>query len=777
MFSLPGNDVSYLFKNSGFGVKPFSFSVESGNLVGIMGGSGVGKTTLLNLLNGKLIPQTGSVCMNGHNISEQTETRRLIRGLIGYVPQDDLLIEELTVFQNLYYNGKLCFGKLNDAEIIELVEKVMIDLDLDDVRDHMVGDVLNKKISGGQRKRLNIALELMREPSILFVDEPTSGLSSHDSAKVMNLLRQQALKGRIVFTIIHQPSSDIIKMFDRLWLLDKGGYMIYDGDAVDALVYFKTETSQANAAESECPNCGNVDTESILEIVESREVDNMGYPSKKRQISPEGWHQRYKSKIYQDKGIHPVPSKLPLVNYKLPSRIGMVKTFIRRNLNRKLSDKQYIAINLLEAPLLAFILGYFSKYSGDEGYTFAANINFPVFMFMAIIVALFLGLTVSAEEIFRDRKILEREKYLNISRLSYLLSKIGFLFVLSAIQSISFVLVANVILDIKGMTFVYWLILFSTASFGNMLGLNISAGMRSVVSIYILIPLILVPQLLLGGAMIKFDDLHNSISGKKYVPLIGDIMATRWAYEAMAVEQFAHNRFQKPFFELEREISRKEWNATFLLPELGREIREFAVNRHNWDDASFKEFKKLNYHFGELSEFTGYPFNLAVKEALPDSIFVKEANTFLDTTRKILRDELYLLSLVRDSVYRSVTDKIGVEGFLKLRLAYHNENLANMVLNRTTIKKVYNSEEMFLQKADPIYMEPLSNYGRAHFFSAEKRLGKFSIPTLWFNIGALWFMTLLLFATLYLNWLKKFLRFLENMGLPYLRKYASHLRN
>ena len=152
---------------------------------------------------------------------------------------------------------------------------------------------------------------------------------------------------------------------------------------------------------------------------------------------------------------------------------------------------------------------------------------------MAVIVALFIGLTVSAEEIFRDRKILEREKFLNLSRLSYLFSKINFLFTLSAIQSLSFVLVANSILEVRGMLFQQWIILFSTACFGNLLGLNISAGMRTAVSIYILIPLILVPQLLLGGAMIKFDDLHKSISRKIYVPVIGDIMVTRWAYEAL----------------------------------------------------------------------------------------------------------------------------------------------------------------------------------------------------------------------------------------------------
>ena len=265
--------------------------------------------------------------------------------------------------------------------------------------------------------------------------------------------------------------------------------MIYDGDPVEALVYFKTETSQANAAESECPNCGNVETDNILHIVEVKVIDNSGYPGKERQISPKEWYEKYKKKMMPVLGDKPAKSVLPPSNFRVPRKIDQIRTFIKRNVTRKLADRQYMTINLLEAPLLAFILGYISKFSENGIYSFANNKNYPVFLFMAVIVALFIGLTVSAEEIFRDRKILEREKFLDLSRLSYLVSKINFLFAFSAIQSLSFVLVANSILEVRGMLFQQWIILFSTACFGNLLGLNISAGMRTAVSIYILIPL------------------------------------------------------------------------------------------------------------------------------------------------------------------------------------------------------------------------------------------------------------------------------------------------
>ncbi|TFH47037.1 MAG: ATP-binding cassette domain-containing protein, partial [Bacteroidia bacterium] len=600
-----GQDIEFIFKGSDVGVQPMSFLVKSGNMVGVMGGSGVGKSTLLNILNGKIKPQAGSVFINGYDLHNEPEE---LTGLIGYVPQDDLLIEELTVYQNLYYNARLTFGDYDEAKLNKVVMDVLDQLDLTDIKDLLVGDPLNKKISGGQRKRLNIALELMREPPVLFADEPTSGLSSHDSEKVMELLKDQAVRGRLIFVIIHQPSSEIMKMFDRLWILDKGGYMIYDGDPVDALVYFKTETSQANAAESECPTCGNVETDEILNIVEAKVVDNNGKRGKERQVAPVEWYHRYKQKMEPAVNGQPEMKPLPPSNFRVPEKSKQIRTFVKRNLLRKLADRQYIVINMLEPPLLAFILGYFSKYVTDGVYLFSDNKNYPVFLFMSVIVALFLGLTVSAEEIFRDRKILEREKYLNISRLSYLVSKITLLFGLSVIQTFTYVIVSHSILGVQGMMWQHWLILFTTSCFGNIAGLNISSGMKSVISIYILIPLILVPQLLLGGAMIRFDDLHETMSRKVYVPVIGDLMTTRWSYEAIAVEQFRNSRYMKPYFKTEMAISGYDWRSSFLIPDLKKKSNEcaWAYGKTDYTELYNSNMKKLRYHIGDLSNEAGF---------------------------------------------------------------------------------------------------------------------------------------------------------------------------
>jgi ABC-type multidrug transport system ATPase subunit len=286
--------LEFQFGNGETGLHEINFKEESGRLVGIMGASGSGKSTLLNVLNGNLSPSKGLVSLNGIDIHRES---RKLDGLIGYVAQDDLLIDELTVFQNLYYNARLCFGKKTHEEITRIVEETLSTLGLAETRDLRVGNPLDKTISGGQRKRLNIALELIREPAVLFVDEPTSGLSSRDSENIMDLLKELCLKGKLIFVVIHQPSSDIFKMFDRLVVLDQGGYPIYNGHPVESLVHFKHMVNHINCDEAECISCGNVKTEDLFNIIEAKVVDEYGHLTTERKTSPREWNNLYRAHI------------------------------------------------------------------------------------------------------------------------------------------------------------------------------------------------------------------------------------------------------------------------------------------------------------------------------------------------------------------------------------------------------------------------------------------------------------------------------------------------
>lgn len=757
---ISAKDVAFRFKGSRNGIQKFRFYAHSGEMVAIMGSSGVGKSTLLNILIGKLPPDQGKILINGYDVYRN---RKSLEGIIGFVPQDDLLIEELTVFQNLYYNARLCFRDYDDARIREVVKHILLDLDLYEARGLKVGNPLNKFISGGQRKRLNIALELMREPSLLFVDEPTSGLSSQDSLKVVQLLKNQAAQGKLIVANIHQPSSDIFKQFDRLIILDKGGVPVFSGNPLEAIIYFKKISAQVNAAESDCATCGHVNPDQILEIIEAKTIDDFGTPTRQRKISPAEWYDHYRENIEPQVKLEESIEPLPESRFAIPGLMKQFWIFFTRNLLAKIADRQYILVNILEAPLLAFILSYLSKYIAGDHYIFQDNKNLPVFLFMSVVVALFVGMTVSAEEIIKDRRILERESFLNLSRLSYLNAKIFYLFILSALQTITFILVANPILEIRGMVLNYWIILFSTACFGNLIGLNISAGMKSVVTIYILIPLILVPQLLLGGAMIHFDNIHPRLTNNKYVPVIGDLMTTRWAYEAMVVTQYKKNLVERDFFDVDQKISESNYMTTFVIPRLQTLMQEIEWNRDFGKDIGPLMQSNLAIVKNEFEK-------LSRKEGIQPFLNVNQiaADHYSEQLVEDISDYLYYLKIEfqqrgtnanqqRDSIYNSKVEVFGKESFETFRQQYLNTQLTDVVRRNLEPKKIIVTNNEIIRKIDPIFMMPESDFGRTQFFAPYKMINGKLIDTLVFNVVFIWFCSSILYLTLLFDTLHKVL--------------------
>jgi ABC-type multidrug transport system ATPase subunit len=766
---LVAEQIRFKFKNSQNGIHKVSLELESGQLVGIMGGSGVGKSTFLNLLIGKYPLSSGKITINGYDIHSE---KNKIQGLIGYVPQDDLLIEELTVYQNLFFNSKLCFGNFTDDQIQEKVFKILKELDLYEIKDLKVGNPLNKFISGGQRKRLNIALELIREPAILFVDEPTSGLSSTDSVIVIDLLKHQALTGKLIVVNIHQPSSDIYKLFDKIWIFDRGGYPVYQGNPIDAIAYFKEAESYADYQEIECPVCGTVHPEEVLEILEEKMVDEFGKYTQQRKTKPQEWYTLFKVNLEKRSRIKkPVKTKIPKTDFKIPSKTKQFLIFVKRDILAKLADKQYLILNILEPPLLAVILAFFSKKISDNGsYIFMENINIPIFLFMSVVVAMFLGLSISAEEIIKDRKILEREKFLNLSRFSYLCSKTFILFTLSAYQMFAYVLISNQILGIKNMLWQYWIVLFSTAALSNMLGLNISSAFKNIVTIYILIPLILVPEMLLGGAMIKYDNIYPALSNKKYVPIIGDLMFTRWAYEALAVEQFKNNKYEQKFFNLDKQKSQAMYICAYLIPELQMDIRKCQKG------IKIPKYKQTTQNYlllinNELNKLMSLPemknFSNTYSKKLNYQNFDKKTGdnliNFLDKIKQAFYQRINKINTLKDKKIENIEKKFGQNYIVNLKKDYYNNKLADIVLNKMQVKMFIRYKNELIRKKDPIFTDSDSKCGRAHFYAAEKSIANYTIPTFVFDIIVLWLFTIFLFISLYFEWLKKIVEFLSNL--------------
>ncbi len=755
-------NLDYKFPNGNIGIKDISFSETHGRLIGIMGSSGAGKTTLLNMLCGVESPSAGEVLINGINLHKNREK---LEGVIGLVPQDDLLIEELTVYQNLYYNAKLCFKDKSDEELDALVIKTLQNLGLYDRKDLKVGSPLKKTISGGQRKRLNIALELIREPSILFVDEPTSGLSSRDSENVMDLLRELALKGKLIFVVIHQPSSEIYKMFDKMIILDTGGHMIYYGNPVEAVMYFKRLDAQINSEAGECSTCGNVNPELIFNIIEAKVVDEFGNYTDARKVTPQQWEEHYLQLItYTElKSGDDNPPK----NLKIPGWFEQLRIYTIRDFLSKISNKQYVALSLLEAPLLGFILSSIIRYIEDPDsgkYIFRVNENIPVFIFMALIVALFLGLTISAEEIFRDRKILKRERFLNLSRSSYLVSKILILFAISAIQAFLFVVVANRFLGIRDMGFSYWFALFSTAAFANMLGLNISASFNSAVTIYILIPLVMIPMMILSGAMFSFDKLNRYVSRVDKVPVVAEFMVTKWSYEALMVHQYKDNNFMKnKLYAIEKEESQSDFKKVYWLPELYERLERIKneVDNIRTVNMSASDLQVItNEIIKESAANKDIPAFEYTAELVPGRFTretVDRVYAYLSVLDKYYGDKFQRISRQKENYFNFYLDR-DPDAYNLLRDRYHNEGVSDIVRKVYEKNKILEYDHQLVQHYDPIYQDPYVGglwTLRTHFYSPVKPFMGKTYDTFWYNMIVIWILTILLYLALYYEWLKK----------------------
>lgn len=767
-------DLSYQFKNGRLGLRNVSLAEESGNLIALMGASGAGKSTLLHVLNGSEKPSSGQVLINSIDIHANPEK---IEGVFGFVPQDDLLMEDLTVYQNLYFAGKLCFDNLSETELNELVLKTLSDLGLAEIKDLKVGSPLRKTISGGQRKRLNIGLELLREPSILFLDEPTSGLSSRDSENIIELLKELALKGKLVFAVIHQPSSDIFKMFDRLIILDTGGYQIYYGNPIDAITFFKQNINLINSDQGECPECGNVNPEQIFNIIETKVLDEYGNFTNERKISPELWNGFYKARM---KPASFTPSTDPPVSsLHRPGRFKQMRLFGLRDLLAKLGNRQYLAINLLEAPLLALILAAITYYydttdPAHREYVFMGNPNLPAYLFMSVIVALFMGLTVSAEEIIRDQKILKREAFLHLSRGSYLSSKLVILFALSAIQTFLFVVVGNNVLHIEGMLVTHWLILFSVSCFANMVGLNISSAFNSAVTIYILIPILLIPQLILSGVVVKFDKLNPLIGNQETVPMVGDLMASRWAFEASMVSQFKDNRFEREFYELEKTMAESDFKKVYYIPTLQSRL-DFAhlnFNQPNADKTQVAEsLALLQREIEQELEVIGKQHFLEVALLQPatfDSTVYNKTKSFLLQLKQFYINEASHAAKEKEKRIQAMKDLLGGDKeFERFRQSYQNEAIAVLVKNLEEPLRIIESHGRLVQKIYPIYKDPEPDHlidFDAQFYLPSKHFLKAKIDTLSFNLSVIWLMSIMLYITLYYDVLRRLLNRLENLS-------------
>lgn len=709
-------DVTHFFNYpSEPALMPLSFEASNGELIGVMGASGSGKSTLLNILNGSMRPSFGAVEINGLNIHDHPEE---VIGSMGYIAQEDVLIAELSVRDNLRYSAALSFGDLDESELNDKVDITLKRLGLWGISNLRVGSIMDKTISGGQRKRLNIALELIREPQVLFVDEPTSGLSSRDSERIMDLLKELALRGKLIFVVIHQPSSDIFKLFDNLILLDNGGYPIYQGNPLNSLHYFRKLSNQANVNEAICAHCGTVNPEELFELIEARMVDEYGQLTDTRRISPAEWNDYYNLIQANEKKAVPEEWEFESV-ISVPSWWSQFRTYMQRDIHAKRLNRQYLLINFLEAPILALVLAGFTRFQdGQEGYVYRLSENLPQFLFIGVIVSLFLGLSVSAEEILRDRPTLRREHFLNLKWTAYLSSKVSIMFGLSAIQSALFALVSVWVLQIPNALGIWFATLFSLSCFSNLLGLSISSAFRSAKVIYILIPLLIIPQIIFGGAIVRFERFNPIFTQIDRVPWLGNIMASRWGFESIAVSLTRSNEFDAPFAAIEDRLERAAWRRDF------------------WCDASED---LLN------DSFRNREMEMARLELLEWGHDVSDADN-LETLRQEFKDAYRTAFRDRDAMRRELGETMDLAA---MKDRHHNDALYEWVMQTDQMKRIEETDRGLVQANAFIHQLPRGKQAwNAPFYAPYKQIGPWVFPTAFVNLMTLWLMSFILFIAL-----------------------------
>ncbi|MFM8716057.1 MAG: ATP-binding cassette domain-containing protein, partial [Spartobacteria bacterium] len=487
--TLDVRDLVCRFSNNAVAIDGVSFSVERGEMVCVMGASGCGKSTLLRALSGQFRQSQGSVLFNKRSFYENHES---LRKYVAYIPQYDAFDEHLTIEENLESAAAIRAPHLGRRERLRRIDSKLAELGLNERRTSIVGSAEKKILSGGERKRLNIGLDMVSPADIFLFDEPTSGLSSKDSEHIMEIIRDMS-HNKIVLVTIHQPTSRIFQMFHKALVLDRGGKLVFFGTPQETLRYFAEAESRqmATPASGGCESCGTTRPEFIFDVLETPlrdlggdiilEENNRGQLVPARRYSPDYWRDKYESHRLLKEVQQPSPPKevaaAPPSDPRRRERLRMKEHFrqfsilLRRAFLSKLRNKANLLTTVLEAPLLALLTGMVLRYSESSVYDFASAFHIPTYLFLALVVAMFLGLTNSVDDIIHDRSVLMRERNLNVNLGYYILAKVLTLGFFAVIQCALFTLIGNALLSLRDGFWIVFTAMFLTAANGAAIGL------------------------------------------------------------------------------------------------------------------------------------------------------------------------------------------------------------------------------------------------------------------------------------------------------------------
>jgi ABC-type multidrug transport system ATPase subunit len=553
-------NVKHSYDRTTTAIHSLNISARSGEMICIMGPSGSGKSTLIRILSGHLKPSNGTILFNNRSLYDNLLS---LRPHISYVPEEESHDPLLTVYENLSYSSTIRCPDLSNSERKKALESLLIEIDLDPYSQKIVGSEDTKNLSGGERKRLHTAMDLISNANAYFFDEPTSGLSSKDSENVLNLIRKKCAE-KISFISIHQPSARLFHLFDKALLLDKGGRIAFYGKPMEMIEYFKgaqqyllhlnQKGNDANKKNS--INNDIISPESIFDILD--------FSKKAKDDFPENfWEDRFikhrQSVSNEAKDDLPIISTTQLSSKK---RFAHFKTHISRAFLSKIRNKGSLATTLLVAPILALLIACVLRHSETEVYQFGSSSHIPAYIFITLVVAMFLGLTNTSDEIIRDKNLLKRERNHSTSIWQYVLAKFLVSAAFAFSQCFIYLSIGNTILSINDMLWIYLAWTVPTCLVGSSLGLLISSLVKSTKTALNTIPLALIPQIILGGALINYEEMNFNYSifntkaeenqrSKMQVPFICNFIPLRWSYESLIVAQDTLNPLAKAIAEIE----------------------------------------------------------------------------------------------------------------------------------------------------------------------------------------------------------------------------------
>jgi len=504
-------------------IEDASLTLYPGELVGLMGPSGAGKTTLMLALNGYLAPSAGRVLFNGQDLYRCYDQFRLH---VGYVPQDDIMHGDLTVKEALYYSARLRLPRdLSKAEIEERIARVLSELGLEGTEDVLIGSPSKKGISGGQRKRVNLAMELLTDPSVLFLDEPTSGLSSEDALMVMKVLRRLADRGKTLLLTIHQPSREVFRRMDSLVLLGKDAGserpagVAYFGPAYPDSIHFFSPEVRSHPDPS---------PDRLLEGLGSRSAGEWIAAYRGSEVKRRYVDQRAGT------GTRPAFGGEDGAGHRPPGGVFQQwRTLAARCLRIKLRDLANTAVLFTQAPVIAFliVLVFGSEVAAemaDETWREGAAATATT-VFLLAIAALWFGCSNAAREIVAEWAIYHRERMVNLSLPAYVGSKLAVLGGVCVVQCCALVAIVHYGCGLRVPWQPLLAVLILTSLVGMALGLLLSARAPSSEVAISLVPLILLPMVILGGILQPPHEMGQPVES------LSSVMASRWAFESLLI--------------------------------------------------------------------------------------------------------------------------------------------------------------------------------------------------------------------------------------------------